>query len=254
MDELPPAQPSPDLWPEARDLAQQILADRSPAKNHTPQLRDWAANFLALPDSTITRNHFEVASGLTAHLNKIGKGAAVPRRQATERKNSPGPFGPVDRTLEWRPPKSPPRSRYQHRPHLSRKKARPVRPGLRRSRSRSHSPPRIRLRHPRQNPSPLRSNPDGRVARHQSPPMALAKPHPHPRFFFRRRRHQSIHLRLPPRRSRLCSKSTAAASKQSGASHRRSPRKPPQPPGNSRHRLESPGRSARHRAAPPDRR
>ncbi len=76
LDELPPSQQSPDLWPQARDLAQKILADPSPVKSHTLQLRDWAADFLALPDATITKQHFAVAGGFTAHLHRIGKGAA----------------------------------------------------------------------------------------------------------------------------------------------------------------------------------
>jgi ATP-dependent helicase/nuclease subunit A len=75
IEELPPPQPSLDLFPEARRLAREILDDRSPGASHTSQLREWAASFLALPGA-ITRRHFELSSGINAYLNRIGKGRA----------------------------------------------------------------------------------------------------------------------------------------------------------------------------------
>ncbi len=75
VEELPPPQPSLDLFPEARRLAREILDDRSSGASHTAQLREWAASFLALPDS-ITLRHFELASGINAYLNRIGRGRA----------------------------------------------------------------------------------------------------------------------------------------------------------------------------------
>jgi ATP-dependent helicase/nuclease subunit A len=83
--ELPPAQPSPDLWPRARELAQQVLADPSSGGAHTPRLREWAGRFLALPDSPLTRAHFELAGTFDAYLNRIGKSRA--QQAAEELKN-----------------------------------------------------------------------------------------------------------------------------------------------------------------------
>ncbi len=73
VDELPPAQPSADLWPEARRLAREILDDRGKASSETPQLLAWAADFLALPLSPLTAEHFALASGLKAHTGRVGK-------------------------------------------------------------------------------------------------------------------------------------------------------------------------------------
>ncbi|HVO98829.1 MAG TPA: UvrD-helicase domain-containing protein [Bryobacteraceae bacterium] len=75
LDELPPARPAPDVWPEARRLAGEILADRAPWKTHTEIARAWAEKFLALPGLFVERTHFEVAASFTAHLNKLGNGA-----------------------------------------------------------------------------------------------------------------------------------------------------------------------------------
>jgi ATP-dependent helicase/nuclease subunit A len=76
VEDLPPLQPTPDLFPEARHLAREILNDRSPGASHTPKLREWAASFLDLPDPPITRRHFELAASFDAYLNRIGKGHA----------------------------------------------------------------------------------------------------------------------------------------------------------------------------------
>jgi len=76
VDVLPHAEPSPDLFPEARRLAREILADHTPGASHTPKLREWAANFIALPDLPLTVRHFELAGGMNAYLNRIGRGHA----------------------------------------------------------------------------------------------------------------------------------------------------------------------------------
>lgn len=76
VEQLPPAHASPDVWPQARHLANEILNDHSPGASHTPKLREWAANFLLLPDPPVTRRHFELAASFDAHLNRIGKGRA----------------------------------------------------------------------------------------------------------------------------------------------------------------------------------
>ncbi len=72
-DQLPAAEPSADLWPEARRLARNILDDRTKHGAETPRLLDWAAKFLALPPAPLTREHFASAGGLKAHLGRIGK-------------------------------------------------------------------------------------------------------------------------------------------------------------------------------------
>jgi ATP-dependent helicase/nuclease subunit A len=73
VEELPPAQPTPDLLPEARRLARNVLDDKGKASTETPQLREWAANFLDLPPSPLTKEHFAIAGGLTAHMARVGK-------------------------------------------------------------------------------------------------------------------------------------------------------------------------------------
>jgi len=76
VEELPPPHATPDLFPEARRLASEILSDRTPGASHTPKLREWAASFLELPDPPITVRHFELAGSFDAYLNRIGKGHA----------------------------------------------------------------------------------------------------------------------------------------------------------------------------------
>jgi ATP-dependent helicase/nuclease subunit A len=73
VDELPSPEPTADLWPEARRLARNLLDDRGKAGTETPQLLEWAAAFLALPSSPLTKEHFALAGGLTAHLSRVGK-------------------------------------------------------------------------------------------------------------------------------------------------------------------------------------
>lgn len=77
LDELPPARPSPDAWERAKDLARQILGDRTPAKSHTALARKWATEFLALPSSPVEKRHFELAASFPAHLGRLGNGAAA---------------------------------------------------------------------------------------------------------------------------------------------------------------------------------
>jgi ATP-dependent helicase/nuclease subunit A len=73
VDQLPSPEPSEDLWPEARRLARNVLDDRGKPSSETPQLQEWAAMFLALPSSPLTKEHFTIASGLTAHTGRVGK-------------------------------------------------------------------------------------------------------------------------------------------------------------------------------------
>lgn len=73
LDELPPAQPTADLWPEAQRLARNVLVDRGKQSTETPELLEWAAAFLALPLLPLTKEHFAVAGGLTAHTGRVGK-------------------------------------------------------------------------------------------------------------------------------------------------------------------------------------
>jgi ATP-dependent exoDNAse (exonuclease V) beta subunit len=61
--ELVPLQPVPDVWPRARDLAREILADPSTTGAHAPQWRHWAGEFLALP-ATPGRDHFIAARAI----------------------------------------------------------------------------------------------------------------------------------------------------------------------------------------------
>jgi ATP-dependent helicase/nuclease subunit A len=74
--ELPPAEPSPDLWPEARRLARNILEDQAKPASETPQLVAWAADFLALEPSPLTKQHFAIAGSFKAHLGRVGKSRA----------------------------------------------------------------------------------------------------------------------------------------------------------------------------------
>lgn len=73
LDELPPAQFSQDMWPEARRLAKSILADRGKAASKTPELLEWLSEFLALPESPLTKNHFAIAGGLKVNAGHVGK-------------------------------------------------------------------------------------------------------------------------------------------------------------------------------------
>jgi len=73
VDDIPVTQPSRDLFPEARRLAQKVLNDKGKTSTETQDLRDWAAAFLALPLSPLTKDHFAVAGGLTAHTGRVGK-------------------------------------------------------------------------------------------------------------------------------------------------------------------------------------
>jgi ATP-dependent helicase/nuclease subunit A len=71
--ELPIAEPAADRLPEARRLAQSVLDDQGKASSETPQLREWAAAFLALPLAPLSKEHFAIAGGLTAHAGRVGK-------------------------------------------------------------------------------------------------------------------------------------------------------------------------------------
>ena len=73
VDELPQAERSTNLWPEARALASRVLEDRGKSASETEALRDWAARFLALPQNP-TRDHF--ALELKAHTGRVGKSRA----------------------------------------------------------------------------------------------------------------------------------------------------------------------------------
>jgi CRISPR-associated protein Cas4 len=77
---LPPAQAAPDLLPEARRLAQSVLDDKGKHGADTQQLLDWAASFLALAPSPLTKEHFAIAGGLTAHAGRVG----TTRREAAK--------------------------------------------------------------------------------------------------------------------------------------------------------------------------
>jgi ATP-dependent exoDNAse (exonuclease V) beta subunit len=74
LEELPPARPAADVWGEAKQLAWRILGDTS-RKSHTDMARQWARDFVALPDVVGPAN-FELASNFGAHKNKLGQGAA----------------------------------------------------------------------------------------------------------------------------------------------------------------------------------
>jgi ATP-dependent exoDNAse (exonuclease V) beta subunit len=73
LESLPPPQFSPDLFPEARRLAREILADKGKQSTETPRLLAWAADFLARPPGPPTKEHFAIAGGLTAHMARVGK-------------------------------------------------------------------------------------------------------------------------------------------------------------------------------------
>jgi ATP-dependent helicase/nuclease subunit A len=73
IDDIPTAEPSPNLFPEARRLARKILEDKGKASTETQELHDWAADFLNLPLSPLTKNHFAIAGSLTAHTGRVGK-------------------------------------------------------------------------------------------------------------------------------------------------------------------------------------
>jgi len=70
VSELPPAEPPPDVWPEARRLARNVLDDKGKPSSDTQPLRDWATAFLALPPF-VTKQHF--ALEFTAHTGRVGK-------------------------------------------------------------------------------------------------------------------------------------------------------------------------------------
>jgi ATP-dependent exoDNAse (exonuclease V) beta subunit len=72
IEELPLPRPAPDLWPEARRLAQSVLDDKGKPASATPQLLQWATEFLALPPD-LTKAHFAAASGLKVHSGHVGK-------------------------------------------------------------------------------------------------------------------------------------------------------------------------------------
>ena len=73
LEELPPVHPAPDTFPEARRLAQSVLDDKGKASSETPQLREWATDFLALPLEPLSKEHFSIAGGLKAHTGRVGK-------------------------------------------------------------------------------------------------------------------------------------------------------------------------------------
>jgi ATP-dependent helicase/nuclease subunit A len=73
LDQLPPTEASPTVWPEARRLARIVLDDKGSSASDTPTLRDWAAAFLALP-LVVTKEHF--ALEFTAHTGRVGKSRA----------------------------------------------------------------------------------------------------------------------------------------------------------------------------------
>lgn len=77
--EIPLAQQTPEsLCEEARGLAQAVLA--APARGEQgDRLREWAADFLALPPEPVTRTHFEVLSRFEFNLNKLGRNANAGR-------------------------------------------------------------------------------------------------------------------------------------------------------------------------------
>jgi len=72
--DLAPADAAPDVWPIARERAQQALADRRASGTHADAFRAWAEAFLNLPGE-IGREHFNATEAVSKiHLNKIGKG------------------------------------------------------------------------------------------------------------------------------------------------------------------------------------
>jgi ATP-dependent helicase/nuclease subunit A len=73
VEEIPPAQPPENLWPEAQRLARRVLDDQGKPSTETQALRDWAAAFLALPPHP-AQKHFELE--LTAHTGRVGKSRA----------------------------------------------------------------------------------------------------------------------------------------------------------------------------------
>ncbi|HEV1287361.1 MAG TPA: UvrD-helicase domain-containing protein [Bryobacteraceae bacterium] len=74
VQEIPPDQPSENLWPEAQSLARRVLGDQGKGATETHLLRDWAAAFLALPP-VLVKQHF--ALELTAHTARVGKSRAA---------------------------------------------------------------------------------------------------------------------------------------------------------------------------------
>lgn len=88
--ELSCVQTSPDVYGAARELLHSILSDstaRNTAKQDTTHanLREWAAQCLALPRQPVTLEHFRLMK-LDVHLGRLTQGSAA-REAATELKN-----------------------------------------------------------------------------------------------------------------------------------------------------------------------
>jgi ATP-dependent helicase/nuclease subunit A len=83
----PDAGAAPDLWPRACQLARDALDDGSAGGTHTRSLRDWAAEFLALPLAPLDRRHFETLHSFKGiHLNRLGRNS-IAGEAARELKN-----------------------------------------------------------------------------------------------------------------------------------------------------------------------
>jgi ATP-dependent helicase/nuclease subunit A len=88
--ELPAPGPSPDLWPEACELAREVLADHASGGAHTSRLREWSARFLALPPAPLTRDHFDATASCDIHLNRLGRNRARNAAEELKRRVLPG--------------------------------------------------------------------------------------------------------------------------------------------------------------------
>lgn len=71
--EAPVPEPIPSAAPRIRELCRAILGDRSLAGNHADLLRNWARDFLGLPDGRPETEHFRVLGGFTMNRNQISR-------------------------------------------------------------------------------------------------------------------------------------------------------------------------------------
>jgi len=101
LGKLPDGPSGGDLWSHARQLAQKILSDRAASGAHVAQLRQWALEFLQLPDQ-LTKIHFRAFDRLNqeVHLNRIGKNTLA-LSAAEELKKSLGPRLLQQWAVEW---------------------------------------------------------------------------------------------------------------------------------------------------------
>jgi len=86
VDEPASAFPLPDVCARARELAQVALADASNNGAHMPQLREWAAAFLALPATPVVMSHLVAVNNFSMNLGRIQKNSRA-RHAAQELKH-----------------------------------------------------------------------------------------------------------------------------------------------------------------------